>query len=141
MKKTFIILSSAVLFSCNKSTSEAQTYRKEFIINKQLSGSVDSTVVATLSWKNDKPLAPKETRKYEYQYEAFDGSVADVTFTHSNTQSYLLIERNKLKIELPKTKEDSQMVLFEKEGIKAKVQGLNLELSQGKEVIELKVKP
>ena len=46
--------------------------------------------------------------------KAFDGSVAEVTFTHYPDKSYILIARNSLKIELPQTKVDEKSATFKK---------------------------
>ena len=84
-----------------------------------------------------KDVITNEVKKYVYQYKAFDGSVAEVTFTHYLDKSYILIARNSLKIELPQTKVDEKSATFEKDGIKAVTEGQKLTITQNGVTFEL----
>ena len=73
-------------------------------------------------------------KKKEYVYHAFDGTEASVTFTTGIKEgNFILIERNKLKIELPQIKSD----IYEKDGIKAISKGDLLTITQNGQIFEL----
>ena len=73
--------------------------------------------------------------KKEYVYRAFDGTEASVTFTTGTKEgsNFILIERNKLKIELPQIERD----IYEKDGIKAISKGDLLTITQNGQIFEL----
>ena len=72
--------------------------------------------------------------KKEYIYRAFDGTEAKVTFTTGTKEgNFILIERNKLKIELPEIESD----IYEKDGIKAISKGDLLTITQNGQIFEL----
>ena len=67
-------------------------------------------------------------------YRAFDGTEANVTFTTGTKEgNFILIERNKLKIELPQIESD----IYEKDGIKAVSKGDLLTITQNGQIFEL----
>ena len=73
-------------------------------------------------------------QKKEYVYRAFDGTEASVTFTTGTEEgNFILIERNKLKIELPQIESD----IYEKDGIKAISKGDLLTITQNGQIFEL----
>lgn len=73
-------------------------------------------------------------QKQEYVYRAFDGTEAKVTFTTGTKEgNFILIERNKLKIELPEIESD----IYEKDGIKAISKGDLLTITQNGQIFEL----
>ena len=97
----------------------------------------DSSVIFNRNIDGKSIVAKNEVKKYVYQYKAFDGSVAEVTFTHYLDKSYILIARNSLKIELPQTKVDEKSATFEKDGIKAVTEGQKLTITQNGVTFEL----
>lgn len=82
-----------------------------------------------------------KVEKIEYVYEAFDGTKANVTFTTGTKEgNFILIERNKLNIELPETQSNEKMKVFEKEGIKAVAEKNKLTITQSGKTFELERK-
>jgi hypothetical protein len=49
-----------------------------------------------------------------FTIQSFDGTEAIITFVHRLDKSNIIIERNKLKIELPQTKADKKLQLLKK---------------------------
>ena len=78
-----------------------------------------------------------EVKKYIYKYKAFDDTEAIITFVHRLDKSNIIIERNKLKIELPQTTADKNIATFEEGGIKAVTEGKKLTITQNGQTFEL----
>lgn len=146
MKKTMLpaLVMLMALASCKKDQKELRVIKNETrtvtIIDSNGVKRTDSTVVFMRENNGKKGSAEQEVRKYEYTYMAFDGTTAAVTFTHYPDKSFLLIERNMFKIELPQTKVNEKEAVFEKEGIKALVTGNRITLTQGGKTVELQRK-
>ncbi len=138
--KSSILLALATIISCKKETKKdvfANEVKVVTIIDSNGVKKQDSTVVFNRVIDGKSIVTKEEIKKYVYQYKAFDGTKAEVTFTHYPDKSYILIERNKLKIELPQTKADDKSATFEKDGIKAVTEGQKLTISQNGETYEL----
>ena len=92
----------------------------------------------TINGKTTK--AENKIEKYQYIYKAFDGSEATVTFTHYPDKSYILIERNSYKLELPQTQANDKMAVFEKDNVKAVTEGNKITITQDGKTFELERK-
>lgn len=92
----------------------------------------------TINGKTTK--AENKIVKYQYIYKAFDGSEATVTFTHYPDKSYILIERNSYKLELPQTQANDKMAVFEKDNVKAVTEGNKITITQDGKTFELERK-
>ncbi|GGP02914.1 hypothetical protein GCM10010992_09220 [Cloacibacterium rupense] len=138
--KSSILLALATIISCKKETKKDVITNEVKVVTTIDSNGVkkqDSTVIFNRNIDGKSIVTKEEIKKYVYQYEAFDGTKAEVTFTHYPEKSYILIERNKLKIELPQTKADEKSATFEKDGIKAVTEGQKLTITQNGETFEL----
>lgn len=138
--KSSILLALATIISCKKETKKDVITNEVKVVTTIDSNGVkkqDSTVIFNRNIDGKSIVTKEEIKKYVYQYEAFDGTKAEVTFTHYPEKSYILIERNKLKIELPQTKADEKSATFEKDGIKAVTEGQKLTITQNGETYEL----
>lgn len=138
--KSSILLALATIISCKKETKkDVITNEVKVVTTIDSNGAKkqDSTVVFNRVIDGKSIVTKEEIKKYVYQYEAFDGTKAEVTFTHYPEKSYILIERNKLKIELPQIKADGKSATFEKDGIKALTEGKKLTITQNGETYEL----
>lgn len=138
--KSSILLALATIISCKKETKKDVITNEVKVVTTIDSNGIkkqDSTVIFNRNVDGKSIVTKEEIKKYVYQYVAFDGTKAEVTFTHYPDKSYILIERNKLKIELPQTKADDKSAIFEKDGIKAVTEGQNLTITQNGETFEL----
>lgn len=138
--KSSILLALATIISCKKETKKDVITNEVKVVTAINSNGIkkqDSTVIFNRNVNGKSIVTKEEIKKYVYQYVAFDGTKAEVTFTHYPDKSYILIERNKLKIELPQTKADDKSAIFEKDGIKAVTEGQNLTITQNGETFEL----
>ena len=138
--KSSILLALSTIISCKKETKKDVITNEVKVITIIDSNGVkkqDSTVIFNRNIDGKSIVAKNEVKKYVYQYKAFDGSVAEVTFTHYPDKSYILIARNSLKIELPQTKVDEKSATFEKDGIKAVTEGQKLTITQNGVTFEL----
>ncbi len=138
--KSSILLALATIISCKKETKKDVITNEVKVVTTIDSNGIkkqDSTVIFNRNVDGKSIVTKEEIKKYVYQYVAFDGTKAEVTFTHYPDKSYILIERNKLKIELPQTKADDKSAIFEKDGIKAVTEGQKLTITQNGETFEL----
>lgn len=138
-----VLLALVIIFSCKKETKKDVIKNEVRIITTIDSSGAkkqDSIVFFSRNIDGKSIVSKNEVKKYVYQYKAFDGTQAEVTFTHYPDKSYILIERNMLKIELPQTKVDGKSATFEKDGIKAVAEGNSLTITQNGETFELKRK-
>lgn len=148
MKNSIKLLSLSLIsiLSCKKqNNNETQT-----IISNEVKvvTTVDSNGVTktdsianysnTINGKTTK--AENKIVKYQYIYKAFDGSEATVTFTHYPDKSYILIERNSYKLELPQTQANDKMAVFEKDNVKAVTEGNKITITQDGKTFELERK-
>ena len=139
MKNSFnyiLILGFICVISCDKESKTA--IEKEVKVIKTIDANGVSKTDSVISEKTN--LESKITKtenkieKKEYIYRAFDGTEAKVTFTTGTKEgNFILIERNKLKIELPQIKSD----IYEKDGIKAISKGDLLTITQNGQIFEL----
>ena len=139
MKKYFnyiLILGIIGVISCDKENKTA--IEKEVKVIKAIDADGVSKTDSLISEKTN--LEGKITKtenkieKKEYVYRAFDGTEASVTFTTGIKEgNFILIERNKLKIELPEIESD----IYEKDGIKAISKGDLLTITQNGQIFEL----
>ena len=139
MKKYFnyiLILGFICVISCDKESKTA--IEKEVKVIKTIDANGVSKTDSVISEKTN--LESKITKtenkieKKEYIYRAFDGTEAKVTFTTRTKEgNFILIERNKLKIELPQIESD----IYEKDGIKAISKGDLLTITQNGQIFEL----
>ncbi len=138
--KSSILLALSTIISCKKETKKDVITNEVKVVTTIDSNGIkkqDSTVIFNRNVDGKSIVTKEEIKKYVYQYVAFDGTKAEVTFTHYPDKSYILIERNKLKIELPQTKADDKSAIFEKDGIKAVTEGQKLTITQNGETFEL----
>ena len=83
--KSSILLALATIISCKKETKKDVITNEVKVITIIDSNGVkkqDSTVIFNRNIDGKSIVAKNEVKKYVYQYKAFDGSVAEVTFTH-----------------------------------------------------------
>ncbi|MFN3272446.1 MAG: hypothetical protein ACK40Y_07825 [Cloacibacterium caeni] len=121
MKKSFnyiLILGFICVISCDKENKT--TIEKEVKVSKTIDANgvskTDSVILEKNNLEGKMTKTENKIEKKEYVYRAFDGTEAKVAFTTGTKEgNFILIERNKLKIELPQIKSD----IYEKDGIKA----------------------
>ena len=139
MKKYFnyiLILGIIGVISCDKENKTA--IEKEVKVIKTIDANGVSKTDSVISEKTNSEGKMTKTEnkieKKEYVYRAFDGTEASVTFTTGIKEgNFILIERNKLKIELPEIESD----IYEKDGIKAVIKGDLLTITQNGQIFEL----
>ena len=140
MKKYFnyiLILAFISIISCDKENKTA--IEKEVKVIKTIDANgvskTDSVILEKTNLEGKISKTENKIEKKEYVYRAFDGTEASVTFTTGTKEgsNFILIERNKLKIELPQIESD----IYEKDGIKAVSKGDLLTITQNGQVFEL----
>lgn len=141
MKRYLLPAIALFVVSCKKEKQEIKIYRNEVKVVTHIDSNgvkkTDSSVVYSRT-ENGKSISGKnEIKKFAYVYLASDGSQVDVIFTHYADSSYILIERNTYKIDLPQTKLIENGAIFEKDGIKAITRGDRLSITQNGQLIEL----
>ena len=139
MKKYFnyiLILGFISIISCDKESKTA--IEKEVKVVKTIDANgvskTDSVILEKTNLESKITKTENKFEKKEYVYRAFDGTEAKVTFTKGTKEgNFILIERNKLKIELPQIESD----IYEKDGIKAISKGDLLTITQNGQIFEL----
>ena len=139
MKKSFnyiLILGFIGVISCDNKNKTA--IEKEVKVIKTIDANgvskTDSVILEKTNLESKITKTENKIQKQEYVYRAFDGTEAKVTFTKGTKEgNFILIERNKLKIELPQIESD----IYEKDGIKAISKGDLLTITQNGQVFEL----
>ena len=139
MKKSFnyiLILGFICVISCDKESKTA--IEKEVKVIKTIDANgvskTDSVISEKTNLESKITKTENKIQKQEYVYRAFDGTEAKVTFTKGTKEgNFILIERNKLKIELPQIESD----IYEKDGIKAISKGDLLTITQNGQIFEL----
>ena len=139
MKKSFnyiLILGFIGVISCDKESKTA--IEKEVKVIKTIDANgvskTDSVILEKTNLESKITKTENKIEKHEYVYRAFDGTEAKVTFTKGTKEgNFILIERNKLKIELPEIESD----IYEKDGIKAISKGDLLTITQNGQIFEL----
>ena len=139
MKKSFnyiLILGFICVISCDKESKTA--IEKEVKVIKTIDANgvskTDSVILEKTNLEGKMTKTENKIQKQEYVYRAFDGTEAKVTFTKGTKEgNFILIERNKLKIELPQIESD----IYEKDGIKAVSKGDLLTITQNGQIFEL----
>ncbi len=139
MKKSFnyiLILGFIGIISCDKESKTA--IEKEVKVVKTIDANgiskTDSVILEKTNLESKITKTENKIQKQEYVYRAFDGTEAKVTFTKGTKEgNFILIERNKLKIELPQIESD----IYEKDGIKAVSKGDLLTITQNGQIFEL----
>ena len=138
--KYSFFLGFAIILSCKNETKKDVITQEEKVITIVDSNGVkkqDSTVVFNRTVDGKSIVKKDEVKKYIYKYKAFDDTEAIITFVHHTDKSNIIIERNKLKIELPQTKADKNVATFEEGGIKAVTEGKKLTITQNGQTFEL----
>ena len=140
MKKSFnyiLILAFIGIISCDKENKIP--IEKEVKVVKTIDANgvskTDSIILENTNLEGKMTKTENKIEKKEYVYRAFDGREASVTFTTGTKEggNFILIERNKLKIQLPQIESD----IYEKDGIKAVSKGDLLTITQNGQVFEL----
>ncbi|MGB4448071.1 MAG: DUF1655 domain-containing protein [Cloacibacterium sp.] len=139
MKKSFnyiLILGLIGIISCDKENKIP--IEKEVKVVKTIDANgvskTDSVILEKTNLESKITKTENKIQKQEYVYRAFDGTEASVTFTTGTKEgNFILIERNKLKIELPQIESD----IYEKDGIKAVSKGDLLTITQNGQIFEL----
>ena len=139
MKKSFnyiLILGFIGVISCDNKNKTA--IEKEVKVIKTIDADgvskTDSVILEKTNLESKITKTENKIQKHEYVYRAFDGTEAKVTFTTGTKKgNFILIERNKLKIELPQIESD----IYEKDGIKAVSKGDLLTITQNGQIFEL----
>ena len=139
MKKSFnyiLILGFICVISCDKENKTA--IEKEVKVVKTIDANgvskTDSVILEKTNLESKITKTENKIQKQEYVYCAFDGTEAKVTFTTGTKEgNFILIERNKLKIELP----EIESYIYEKDGIKAVSKGDLLTITQNGQIFEL----
>ena len=139
MKKSFnyiLILGFIGVISCDNKNKTA--IEKEVKVIKTIDADgvskTDSVILEKTNLESKITKTENKIQKQEYVYRAFDGTEAKVTFTKGTKEgNFILIERNKLKIELPQIESD----IYEKDGIKAVSKGDLLTITQNGQIFEL----
>ena len=139
MKRSFnyiLILGFMGIISCDKESKTA--IEKEVKVIKTIDANgvskTDSVILEKTNLESKITKTENKIQKQEYVYRAFDGTEAKVTFTKGTKEgNFILIERNKLKIELPEIESD----IYEKDGIKAVSKGDLLTITQNGQIFEL----
>lgn len=148
MKKIFRLLplSIILLISCKKEKSNSNqvitSNEVKVVTTVDENGVTKTDSIAnysnTINGKTTK--AENKIEKYQYVYKAFDGTEANVTFTHYPDKSFILIERNQYKLELPQTQANDKMAVFEKDNVKAVTEGNKITITQDGKTFELERK-
>ena len=145
MKKQ--IIATLVLFalvSCKKETQKIEVVKNEVKVVTTVDSNgvkkTDSVAIFNKTVNGKTSKAKNKIQKYEYTYKAYDGTEADVTFTHYPDKSFILIKRNNYKLELPKTQENEKMAVFEKDNVKAVAEGNKITIYQDGQTFELERK-
>ena len=139
MKKSFnyiLILGFIGVISCDKESKTAIEKEVKVIKTIDVNGvsKTDSVILEKTNLESKITKTENKIQKQEYVYRAFDGTEAKVTFTKGTKEgNFILIERNKLKIELPEIESD----IYEKDGIKAVSKGDLLTITQNGQIFEL----
>ena len=139
MKKSFnyiLILGFIGVISCDKESKTAIEKEVKVIKTIDVNGvsKTDSVILEKTNLEGKITKTENKIEKKKYVYRAFDGTEANVTFTTGTKEgNFILIERNKLKIELPQIESD----IYEKDGIKAVSKGDLLTITQNGQVFEL----
>lgn len=139
MKKSFnyiLILVFIGIISCNKEnkTSIEKEVKVVKTIDANRVSKTDSVILEKTNLEGKMTKTENKIEKKEYVYRAFDGTEVNVTFTTGNKEgNFILVERNKLKIELPQIESD----IYEKDGIKAISKGDLLTITQNGQIFEL----
>ena len=140
MKKSFnyiLILGLIGIISCDKENKIP--IEKEVKVVKTIDANgvskTDSVILEKTNLEGKISKTENKIKKKEYVYRAFDGTEASVTFTTGTKEggNFILVERNKLKIELPHIESD----IYEKDGIKAVSKGDLLTITQNGQIFEL----
>ncbi len=139
MKKSFnyiLILGIIGVISCDNKNKTV--IEKEVKVVKTIDANgvskTDSVILEKTNLESKITKTENKIQKQEYVYRAFDGTEAKVTFTKGTKEgNFILIERNKLKIELPQIESD----IYEKDGIKAVSKGDLLTITQNGQIFEL----
>ena len=140
MKKNFnyiLILGFIGVISCDNKNKTA--IEKEVKVIKTIDADgvskTDSVILEKTNLEGKISKTENKIEKKEYVYRAFDGTEASVTFTKGTKEggNFILVERNKLKIELPEIESD----IYEKDGIKAISKGDLLTITQNGQIFEL----
>ena len=124
------------IISCDKESKTAIEKEVKVIKTIDVSGvsKTDSVISEKTNLESKITKTENKIQKQEYVYRAFDGTEAKVTFTTGTKEgNFILIERNKLKIELPQIESD----IYEKDGIKAISKGDLLTITQNGQIFEL----
>lgn len=138
--KYLFLLGLAIIISCKNETKKDVITNEVKVVTTVDSNGIkkqDSSIVFNRIINGKSIVSKEEVKKFVYQYKAFDGTAAEITFTHYADKSYLLIERNALKIELPQTVATDKSATFEKDGIKAITEGNKITITQNGETFEL----
>ena len=139
MKNSFnyiLILGFICVISCDKESKTAIEKEVKVIKTIDVNGvsKTDSVISEKTNLESKISKTENKIKKKEYVYRAFDGTEANVTFTTGNKEgNFILVERNKLKIELPEIESD----IYEKDGIKAISKGDLLTITQNGQIFEL----
>lgn len=139
MKKYFnyiLILGIIGVISCDKENKTAIEKEVKVIKTIDVNGvsKTDSIILENTNLEGKITKTENKIEKKEYINRAFDGTEAKVTFTKGIKEgNFILIERNKLKIELPEIESD----IYEKDGIKAISKGDLLTITQNGQIFEL----
>ena len=139
MKKYFnyiLILGIIGVISCDNKNKTAIEKEVEVVKTIDANGvsKTDSVILEKTNLESKITKTENKIQKQEYVYRAFDGTEAKVTFTKGTKEgNFILIERNKLKIDLPQIESD----IYEKDGIKAISKGDLLTITQNGQVFEL----
>ena len=139
MKKNFnyiLILGFIGVISCDNKNKTAIEKEVEVVKTIDANGvsKTDSVILEKTNLESKITKTENKIQKQEYVYRAFDGTEASVTFTKGIKEgNFILIERNKLKIELPEIESD----IYEKDGIKAISKGDLLTITQNGQIFEL----
>ena len=139
MKKSFnyiLILGFIGVISCDNKNKTA--IEKEVKVIKTIDANgvskTDSVILEKTNLESKITKTENKIQKQEYVYHAFDGTEAKVTFTTGTKEgNFILIERNKLNIELPHIESD----IYEKDGIKAVSKGDLLTITKNGQIFEL----
>lgn len=139
MKKYFnyiLILGIIGVISCDNKNKTAIEKEVEVVKTIDANGvsKTDPIILENTNLEDKITKTENKIEKKEYVYHAFDGTEASVTFTTGIKEgNFILIERNKLKIELPQIESD----IYEKDGIKAVSKGDLLTITQNGQIFEL----
>jgi hypothetical protein len=139
MKNSFnyiLILGFICVISCDKESKTAIEKEVKVIKTIDVNGvsKTDSVILEKTNLERKITKTENKIEKKEYVYRAFDGTEASVTFTTGSKEgNFIVIERNKLKIELPQIESD----IYEKDGIKAVSKGDLLTITQNGQIFEL----